>query len=281
MVGKNSKEIILFSPERRQEILDRILVALRTDNRIAGVLVVGSGAVGFEDAYSDIDLCVVVAAEDDVNAVFREWRTRIEEILPVIHCIEITYGPNNYLYAFLLDGFLELDIGFLCLTNLFAKRERWKIIFDRSGKIEDIMRSRWEERAKPDIKDAYLSRINGIWHYIIHVVVALKRRQPWRALHYLEVIRNRTVELAGLRMGLETKHFRQVDQMPNEFLTELRRTLVSSTDTVDIMRALKAATRCFFREARFLDKMLGLNIGNKLGAKMEEYLKLIENDRAD
>ena len=89
------------------------------------------------------------------------------------------------------------------------------------------------------------------------------------------------MELAGLRMGLETKHFRQVDQMPNEFLTELRRTLVSSTDTVDIMRALKAATRCFFREARFLDKMLGLNIGNKLGAKMEEYLKLIENDRAD
>jgi len=224
---------------------------------------------------------VVVAAADDVKAVFRDWRARIEEILPVIHCVEVTYGPNNYLYAFLLDGFLELDIGFLCLTNLLAKRERWKIVFDRSGKIEDIMRSSWEKRAKPDIKDAYLSRINGIWHYIIHGVVALKRCQPWRALHYLEVIRNRTVELAGLRTGLETKHFRQVDQMPNEFLTELRQTLVSSKDTVDIMRALKAATMCFFREARFLDKMVGLNIGNKLGAKMEEYLKLIENDEAD
>ena len=66
---------------------------------------------------------MVVAAADDVKAVFRDWRVRIEEILPVIHCVEVTYGPNNYLYAFLLDGFLELDIGFLCLTNPLAKRE--------------------------------------------------------------------------------------------------------------------------------------------------------------
>ena len=57
--------------------------------------------------------------------------------------------------------------------------------------------------------------------------------------------------------------------------------LVSSTDTVDIMRALKAVTSCFFHEARLLDKMLGLNIGNKLGTKMEEYLKLIENDETN
>lgn len=239
-------------------------------------MLVGSGAIGFDDVYSDIDLSVVVAAEDDLAAVFREWRGRMEKVLPVIHCVKVTYGPNNYLYAFLLDGFLELDVGFLCLANLSAKRERWKIAFDRSGKIEAIMQSSFEKRPQPDIRATYLSRINSIWHYIIHVVAALKRRQPWKALHYFEDIRNRTVEFAGLRRGLETKHFRQVYQMPDEFLAELQQTLLSSTDTADILRAPKAVTLCFFGEARGFDKMLGLDVASNLEAKMQEYLESCE-----
>ncbi len=269
----------LFSPEERQEVLDCILIALRTDDRIAGVLIVGSGAIGFEDSYSDIDLSVVVAAEKDVFPVFREWKEQIEKLFTVIHSFETTYGPNNYLYGFLLDGFLELDIGFLCLANLFAKRERWNIAFDRSGKIENIMLSSWENRPQPDIQADYLNRINSIWHYITHVVIALKRRQPWKSLHYLEVIRNRTVELAGLHNGLETRHFRAVHEMPDEFLAELQQTLVSSTDTAKIMRALKAATTCFFREARGLDKMLGSNAASSLQLKMQDYLGLFEGGK--
>jgi len=271
----------IFSPEKRQRYLDRILTALQADNRIAGVLIVGSGAVGFDDIYSDIDLCVVVAKETDLPTVFREWKDKIETLLPVIHFFEVNYGPNNYLYGFLLDGFVELDMGFVCLTNLSARRERWKVAFDRSGKIENIMRSSWKKKSQPDIRSIYQSRINSIWHYIIHVVVALKRNQPWRALHYLEVIRNRTIELAGLRRGLETKHFRQVDQMPKQFLAELQQTLVSNMDPVNIMQALKVAMDCFFREARSLDKILGLNIASKLEPKMKEYLQLATNNETE
>ncbi len=122
-MGECSKDI-LFSPAERQGTLNRILTALQGDDRIAGVLIVGSGAIGFDDIYSDIDLSVVVAEENNVLPVFREWRTWIKELLPVIHCFETDFGSNNYLYGFLLDNFLELDIGFLCLTNLVAKRSR-------------------------------------------------------------------------------------------------------------------------------------------------------------
>jgi predicted nucleotidyltransferase len=263
-----------FSPEERQSVLDRILLALRSDSRIAGVLIVGSGAGGFEDRYSDIDLSVVVAEEDEVLPVFGEWRGWIEQLFPIVHRFEITYGPSNYLHGFLLDGYLELNIGFLCLANLSARRERWEVAFDRSGKIEGIMQSSWAERPQTDIRAAYLRRLNSIWHYIIQVAVALERGQPWRALHELEQIRNRTVELAGLRRGLETRHFRQVDRMPEEFLAELKETLVSTTDSADIMRALKVAAASSFREARVLDEMLGLDVARGLEFKMQEYLGL-------
>ncbi len=144
---------------------------MKADSRIAGVSVVGSGAVDFDDCYSDIDLSVVATNEKDVLLVYQEWRARIEKLLPVIHCCEVVYGPNSYLHAFLLDGFVELDAGFVCLDNLLARRQRWKIAFDHSGQIGDIMRSSWEKKSEVDTKAGYLNRIDGIWHYIIHVPV--------------------------------------------------------------------------------------------------------------
>jgi predicted nucleotidyltransferase len=266
----------LFTPEERQRVLENLLNALQTDNRIAGVLIVGSSAVGFEDIYSDIDLSVVVSEKKNVFPVFSEWREKITKLFPVIHCFEATFGPNNFLHGFLLDGFLELDIGFLCLANLSAKRERWKVAFDHSGRIEDIMQSSWENKPQQDIQADYLSRINSIWHYITHVIIALKRGQPWRAFHYLEVIRNRTIEVAGLRRGLDTGHFRQVDQMPENLLSELQQTLVSNLDAGDIMAALKVATTCFFNEARALDETLKLNVATELETKMRQYLEIFE-----
>jgi predicted nucleotidyltransferase len=62
----------LFTPQERQQVLNRLLAALQTDPRIVGVLIVGSGTAGFQDDYSDIDLSVVVESEGDVLSVFRE-----------------------------------------------------------------------------------------------------------------------------------------------------------------------------------------------------------------
>ena len=276
----DSEKVRLFSPEERQEVLDRTLTALRTDSRIAGVVVVGSGAVGFDDIYSDIDLSVVVASENNTLPVFREWKQRIEELFTVIQCFEVTFAPNNHLLGFLLDGYLELDVGFLCLANLSARRARWKVAFDRSARIEEIMRSSWEKRTDPDVRADYVRRANSIWHYVIHVAVALERAQPWRALYYLGEIRKRTIELAGLSRGLDTGDFREVDRLPREFLAELQRALVSSLDGAEIMRALKVVTACFFRESRGLDEMLGLDLARRLEPKMQEYLELRERKKA-
>ena len=209
-----------YSPEYRQGTLDRVMVALEADERLIGVIIVGSGAVGFDDDYSDIDLCIVCPDEQTL-AIYQDWRQRFERLLPVIHCCPVTYTPNSHLYALLLDGFLELDAGFIGIGSLVAKRERWKVAFDRSGKIGEIMTRSWESRRPTDLKHEYLRRVEGIWHHILHVGAALRRGQLWKALHYLETIRNRTIELAGLRLGLGIDHFREIDRLPAELLADL------------------------------------------------------------
>ena len=49
----------MYSTEERENALNLICDALRQDDRVAGCVLVGSGAVGFADEFSDIDLHVV------------------------------------------------------------------------------------------------------------------------------------------------------------------------------------------------------------------------------
>ena len=131
----------LFSPQERQQILERLLVELQSDGRIAGAVVVGSAVIGFEDDYSDIDLTIAIAEGALLKPLFQEWEGRIRALFPVAaHFTAEISDPEVYLHGFLLDNLLELDISFMRLADLFAKRERWRVAFDRSGRIEDIMR---------------------------------------------------------------------------------------------------------------------------------------------
>ena len=267
-----------YSPATREAILNRLLTVLRSDKRLAGLLVVGSGAEGFEDDHSDIDLCAVTTSADDVRFAFQDWGVKIREMLPVFHSLESVRAANIYLWVIFLENFLEVDLCFLCLDDLRATRNRWKTIFDRSGRIEDIMQSSWENRPKPNLEEAYHTRISSIWHCIKHAAIAVQRKQLWRAIFELELIRDRTIELRGLREELETKRFRQVDQMSAEFLVELEETLVSSLNETDIMNALKAATACFFQEARHFDEILDIRIAESFERKMKAYLALFETN---
>lgn len=268
-----------YSPATREAILDRLLTALQNDKRIAGLVIVGSGAEGFEDDYSDIDLCAITTLPDDVKPASQEWGVKICETLPMFHSIEVRRAPNIYLWVFLLKNFLEIDLCFLCLDDLQATRNRWRTVFDSSGRIESIMKSSWENRPRPNLEEAYRSRLSSISHYIRHAAIAVQRKQPWRAIYELEQIRNSAIELQGLREELETKRFRYVDKMSEDFLMCLEQTLVLSLSEIDVMNALEAATVCFFDEARHFDKMLNLKLAEDFETKMKAYLKLFKADR--
>ena len=265
-----------YSPATRDAILDRLLTALQSDKRIIGLLVVGSGAEGFEDIHSDIDLCAVTSLVDEVQPAFQEWGVKISEMFSLFHSLESVRAPNVYLWVFLLENFLEIDLCFLCSDDLRATRNRWKTVLDRSGKIENIQQSSWDNRPKPNLEETYRYRLSSIWHYIKHAIVAVQRKQPWRAIYEIEQIRNQTVELRGLRDKLETKRFRHVDQMSENFLMRLEHTLISSLKEVDIMKALKVAVSCFFNEAQHFDTTLNLKLAERFEKKTNTYFELFE-----
>lgn len=115
------------------------------------------------------------------------------------------------------------------------------------------MRQSWDARPADDPQATLCRYMDGIWHYLIRAVVALQRGQQWAAIHELEVIRSRAVELACLRCRVDSRHFRAVNALPEETIARLEQTLPSDTSCVTIARALRSATEVFFREAQALE----------------------------
>lgn len=131
-------------------------------------------------------------------------------------------------------------------------------------------------RAQPDPWDAYDRLVGWTWHNVIHAAISAQRGQLWKALHELEQVRDRTIELRGLREGVETKRLRHVDRLSPRFLDEIQASLPARLEQGEIMRALREMTNCFSAEAVHLDELLDRYLGSRFALKLGHYLALFK-----
>ena len=60
----------------REKVLNHLVESLKTDQRIVSLVLVGSGAVGFTDQFSDIDIVAVVDPHQATTQAFQDWIKR-------------------------------------------------------------------------------------------------------------------------------------------------------------------------------------------------------------
>src|SRR5919107_794602 len=124
----------LFTLEEREEIAERVSRLLGNDDRIEGAVIVGSLA-GHSDRWSDIDIEVIVAEEEELPRVTADWVGNLYELLPVVHHFETAFG-DTLVRGFLLENLLELDLAFDQAED-FAIWGPARVIFDRTGRVAD------------------------------------------------------------------------------------------------------------------------------------------------
>jgi hypothetical protein len=261
---------MLFNSEYRKNTLSLVYEALKKDGRIIGALLVGSGAVGFRDEYSDLDLAVVVE-EDTVDVVYQEWEAKIIQLAPVIgHFKE----PSIHLLGFLLDGFLEFDISFQSASGLYAHTPHWRILFDKQGNIASLMKPR--EPESRELKADHEKRTSESWYWVIHCISSIERRQPLRSTFFIDTLRNEAIYMAGLNRGLRTgteSFLDDADQLPEAIKEVIKTAYPVSLLPRDLLTALKAAVKVYFSESIALDQKLGLNKASQLAKSMIGYLE--------
>jgi len=268
-----SSPIILFTPERREQVYHNLITFLKTDEQIQGVVMVGSGVDGFRDHYSGIDLIVVVKESRLVSEAASKWRTRLETLYQTVCRHETSIGLDYKHYSVMLDSYLTIDMQFLTEARLRQEIAPYKIIFDRTGEIEVLMKRAPNQPIHHNPQAKYAEIIQAVWQPMLKGVIAVKRSETWRAVYMLELVRDYTVKLAGIRYGLDVRSFHDADLLPEMFLVHLRHTLPTSISDVAIKRSITTAITLFFGEAAALDERFNVDLSSHLEAHIMNFIE--------
>lgn len=264
-----------YSENDRNNILERVSDWLEKQEAVSSAILVGSGAKGFRDRFSDIDLTVVLDNNADIDGFLTEYQAHLNSEFAVVINHRVWCRP---LAVAVLDNLLEIDISAVFLNELCAVKDSWKVLFDRSGQAESVMQRSWNERTSADMSERAESEFNGaawgFWHYLIYAALAVKRGDLWRACWEIQYVRDMIVELTGLQSGVETKRYRDVKNFPAGTLERLEKTFPAGFTQMEFAQALKETAWLIYD---ILEERLGDTLEFPRD-KMKEYFAVTIED---
>ena len=230
----------MFTVARREQVRAQLLERARDDERIVGAAITGSAASGTADRWSDIDMFFGVAEGYDVADTLQEWSEFVYGELGAVHHFNLQSGAATY-RAFLLEELLEIDLAFTPAAEFGPLGHgAFDVVFGDPAPRQ------------PRATDA--DHLIGLaWHHVLHARIFIERGAPWQSEYWISAIRDETLALACLRLGLPAAYAKGSDRLPAEVTAPVRDALVRSLDEAELSRALQAATRALIGELRQTD----------------------------
>jgi hypothetical protein len=202
--------------ETRRHIRARILAAAQDDPRIVGVLDYGSSSEGRDDAWSDLDLALVLS--DEALAPFSSgWREWAAQFGPLLLAYQGGVGHPWAVYD-TPDLPLRVDFAFHALSgigviagwpNAPQSLEAMVLLDKTEGRIGAVAaRLVGQSLAPPDVTAAFEQVGGDLWYYLLRIYSKLQRGQEWAARHdFTFIIVGNLCALLRLEAGA-TEHWR-------------------------------------------------------------------------
>jgi predicted nucleotidyltransferase len=230
----------VFSEAERSQVLRQLIAEARSDARIAAAAMVGSGAAGRADRWSDIDLALRLAdglAPEDVQA---DWTDGVYARHGAVAHFDLWSGPTLF-RVFLLASSLEIDLSFWPYEVFAPTSVTFRLVFGEANE------------PSPATVRAPEPVIGMAWLYALHVRSSIGRGRPLQALSMLNCMREQIITLACLRSGLPPDHCRGVDDLPETIRQRLSETVVRGLDRPELNRALGCLIEALLTEAGSID----------------------------
>ena len=228
-----------MSGDPRLDVIHAVHALMAGDRRIDGLVVIGSGAVGFRDDLSDVDLIAAVATGFDAEAVGDELARDLRSSLRLYRYIQTPPARALGIHVFLLEGHLELDLSFVSTAALRATTDRWRIVFDREGVVARQMSMPLPDRRplREQARFRYLAGCGSLWFGL----KALQRNEHLLATDRLGDVRGHVAALACLDdFGTDDQFAQRADTLP-EASRSMLHSLVCSASAPELERAFRAA----------------------------------------
>jgi predicted nucleotidyltransferase len=225
----------MFTKEERDYIRSRVLDMARSDPRVTAGALTGSAAAGAEDEWSDIDLSFGIAEGVDLQALLDEWTEALDREFGVLHHWDLPFRSSIY-RVFLISMGMQVDVAVTPQAEFGAYGPTFRPLFGESRRLEPP--------PKPDPSN----RIGWAWHHVLHARSCIERGKYWQAEYWIGELRDETLVLACLRLGVEASYARGIHRLPAAVTEPLEAALVRALDAAELRRALAAATACFMDE---------------------------------
>ena len=201
------------------------------------------------------DLCTIREIQDmsqrlDTAVLLSEGNSyqKIAEKYEIIYFKQV---ETSHLQVYLLSDLLEIDIGYGGYEDAAARKPAFKVLYERSGVVEEKMiRSReWMDDAlfTDKQKNDLALACDTVWAHLMHAAVAIRRGNSFRAIGELEYVRKVYIDLLGDRYRLESGFNRDIDKLPQEAKEDIKSTLVFSEEVKDLWTSLLNLTSLVYK----------------------------------
>lgn len=239
-----------FTVEGRVQLKVRLLEFAGQDPRLSGVAVTGSAACGREDRWSDIDLAFGVADPAQVDAVLSAF-TEFMYAQGALHHHDVRAGAWIY-RVFFLPGGLQVDLAFVEQDEFRPYGPAFQIV---SGNAKSV-----QQFPPPNPKDL----IGWAWLHALHARTCILREKFWQAEYMVSAVRDYSLALACVRLGLPSEHGRGMDSLPESVSQPLREAMVRDLGPEELWRAFSIVLESFAGEVSQADPALGRRISTEL-----------------
>lgn len=229
----------MFSCADRERVRSDLISCARTDSRVTAAALLGSGAVGREDEWSDIDLALSLSGEADRASVIADWTERMYREHGAAHHLDVSSGEALY-RVFLLTSTLQVDLSFWPAPGLTAAGPSFRLLF---GAVAN---------RRPSTATNTDELIGLGWLYVSHARSSIARGRPWQAEYMISAARDQILALACARHGLPTREGRGMDRLPADVTDMIAGSLIGSLDRDTLTRALRTTAEALLTRSKTL-----------------------------
>ena len=196
----NAQELQLSG--RHQVVLDHFVVTCQEDTQIVGAILSGSHARGKADAYSDLDLGLILA-DGAYNDFFARREAFVRHLGKTIF-LQDYHGNDTDLVFFILADGIEGEIALgreSHFTHILMSPH--KVLLDKTGCLDRVVFTGYQPTQDEQIKTLQ-GLITWFWHDLLHhFLTPIVRNHLWSAYGGLEDLRRICVDLARLKESFQ------------------------------------------------------------------------------
>ena len=212
----------MYVSEERLELREKILSFVRDNQEFVCLLQIGSGAEGFTDIYSDIDL---MAGCIDAPAVERANRKLCEffENSGTVYIDHRKWAESILGLSAYWENGLSVDLSFMPTSEMPILSKTWQLLWSRDDELESVLKEK-SNKLIPNsvvVDDSYH---HAFFYLLRKAEIALCRGNYIYAEMVLNEARQKLLLAEAMIEGKKLHQFKAYHTLSQEFLLSVQET---------------------------------------------------------